>query len=291
MRTLLRSISTRAGSACIAVVGLLAMSPSHAVLDGEPDGKRHPFVGLIVYQLEKGGPWYAPQGGNAVLVSQRVAVTAGHVLETPLTLLNFGARPANIGVMFEAKPVDLSTPPDLGAHWREVPASRVHVVESVAWHPELFASPEAPNDVGVMIFKKPVRGVPVARIPQPGLFDLIERVLDPRISIAGFGGTQPVFPPPLGGGNRTSGSAPIVELTPDLVVTGMLSDTDVNGGPGDSGAPALVAHNWMVGVLSGVQFAADPSQPSYTIFSRTDTPSACRFLKKYLKLNCRRISR
>lgn len=289
MLTSLRSITFRVANLCIASLGLLAMNASHAVIEGEPDGKRHPFVGLIVYQLEVGGPWYAPQGGNAVLVSPRVAVTAGHVLETPLTVVQFGVRPANIGVTFRAQPVDLSMPPDLGTHWRKIPASIVHVVKSVAWHPEMFASPDAPNDVGVMIFNKPVKGVPLARIPQPGLFDLIEKVIEPRITIVGYGGTQPIFPPPFGGGNRTSGSAPLVDLTPGVAVTGMLNEGDVNGGPGDSGAPALIGHHWLVGVLSGVSFAPAPGEPSYTTFSRTDSVSACRFLKKYLKSKCGRL--
>jgi hypothetical protein len=272
------------------VAALFAAPPSHAVLDGEPDGGRHPFVGLIVYQMEENGPWYAPQGGNAVLVSSTVAITAGHVLRPPLLPeLNLGIKPARIGVTFEAKPVDLSTPPDLGTHWRILPASMVHVVRSVAWHPDLFASPETPNDVGVMVFEKPVKGRPTARIPRPGLFDLLDRVIDPRMSIVGYGGTQPVFPPPLGGGNRTSGTAPLVELTPHVLVTAQLNEGDVNGGAGDSGAPALFAHGMVIGVLSSLGFASD-SDPAFTVFSRVDDESACDFLKRYLRLKCEPIS-
>jgi hypothetical protein len=281
----------RTCSMLLAAVSLFASSSSHAVLDGEEDGKRHRFVGLIVYQLEHDGRWYAPQGGNAVLVASKVAVTAGHVLGPPwLPEAQLGIKPIAVGVTFDEKPVDLNTPPDLGTHWRVMPASRVHVVRSSARHPKLFESPEAPNDVGVLVFEKPVKGIPTARIPRPGLFDLLERLLEPRLAIVGYGGRQPIFPPPLGGGNRTSGTAPIVDLTANVVVTGQLNEGDVNGGAGDSGAPALFAHGMVIGVLSGVAFAPDPASPSYTQFSRLDNESACAFLKSYVRLNCRPIS-
>lgn len=288
-QTIISNLRFNAAALCIAVAASLATQAAHAVIGGEPDGNRHPFVGLIVYQLEENGPWYAPQGGNAVLVSSKVAVTAGHVLETPLTVPQFGIEPANIGVVFESRPVNLSQPPDLGTHWRKVSSSKVHVAKFVAWHPELRASPDAPNDVGVLVFDKPVKGRHPARIPRPGLFDLLEPIIEPRIGIVGFGGTQPVFPPPLGGGNRTSGTAPIVELTSELFVTGTLNEGDANGGPGDSGAPGVLGHHFLVGVLAGVFFSPDPTQPSYTTFSRTDSVSACKFLRKYIKLNCRPI--
>ena len=274
-----------------ALATLAVAQSSHAVLDGEPDGKRHRFVGVIAYQLEANGPWYVPQGGNAVLVSPTVAVTAGHVLRPPvLPEILLGMKPAQIGVIFEEKPVDLNTPPDLGGEWRVAPADKVHVARAVAWHPDLFASPDAPNDVGVIVFEKAVRGKPVARIPRPGLFDLLDQVLEPRVAIVGYGATQPIFPPPFGGGNRTSGTAPVVELTPDILITGQLEEGDVNGGPGDSGGPALFAHGMLIGVLSGLSFASE-SSPASTTFSRVDSESACRFLKRYVRLNCRPIPR
>jgi hypothetical protein len=284
-----RSAAQRAFAAMFAAAGLFAASPSHAVMNGEPDGRRHPFVGVIAYQLETGGPWYTPQGGNATLVSAYVAVTAGHVLKTPLTEFELGITPVHIGVVFDPKPVDLSKPPDLAPEWRIVPTSRVHVAKSVAWHPRLFASPEERNDIGVIIFEKPVRGTPFARVPRPGLVDLLDRILDPRVSIVGYGGTETEFPPPKGGGNRNSGTAPIVELTPLYLITGQFGEADVNGGPGDSGAPALVGYNLVTGVLSALGLASDPSEPSYTLFNRTDSEPACAFLKAYLPLDCRPI--
>jgi hypothetical protein len=269
---------------------LLMPETGNAIIDGEPDGRRHPFVGLIVYQMEVGGPWYAPPGGNAILVSAKVAVTAGHVLQTPLSLPTLGIIPAQIGVVFEEKPADISLPPDLPPMWREVPASSVHVAASVAWHPRLFESPDAPHDIGVIIFKRPIRGRPTARIPRPGLVDMLIDVLEPDLQLVGYGGFEPTCCPPIGG-YRRSGSAPVTELTDELLITGQLNEGDVNGGPGDSGGPAFLGRHLVLGVLSGLSLPPDESQPRLTIFNRTDSVSSCLFLSSYLKLDCRPIGR
>jgi hypothetical protein len=286
-----RARSRRWASLVISVCAALLMAEtSNAIIDGEPDGRRHPFVGLIVYQLEVDGPWYAPPGGNAILVSATVAVTAGHVLETPLSLPTMGIIPVQIGVVFEEKPADISRPPDLPPFWRLVPTASVHVAASVAWHPQLFASPDAPHDIGVIIFKHPIKGRPTARIPQPGLFDILLDVLEPEVQLVGYGGFDPTCCPPVGG-YRKSGSAPVVELTDELLVTAQLNERDVNGGPGDSGGPAFLGHHLLLGVLSSLGFPPDESQPRTTTFNRTDSVSSCLFLSNYLKLNCRPIGR
>src|SRR5687767_4994562 len=40
----------------LALTGLLAGADSGAIVGGDRDGMRHPFVGIIAYQLERGGP-------------------------------------------------------------------------------------------------------------------------------------------------------------------------------------------------------------------------------------------
>jgi hypothetical protein len=272
----------------LSLLTFLSVENSYAVIGGEPDGRRHPFVGLVAYQVTQGGPWYVPPGGNAVLVSPTVAVTAGHVLFFPLTTDFLGVQPYARGVVFDPVPVDPNAPFDLAIFW-EVPASLVHVAKSVAWHPDLFASPETPNDIGVIIFEKPVKGRPTARIPRPGLFDLLSRVFDPRIELVGYGATEFACCPPPGGGNRNSGSASMVDLTPDLLITGTLEDGDASAGPGDSGGAALIGHNLLVGVLNDFAPAPDPEMLPFSQYNRTDSPASCEFLSKYLPLRCRPI--
>jgi hypothetical protein len=277
--------SKRLAIPALALTGLLAGADCGAIVGGDPDGKRHPFVGIIAYQVERDGPWYVPQGGNAVLVSPKVAVTAGHVVEGPLTRFVLGVEPYQWGVVFHPRPVDRNAPSDL-FEFREVPARLVHVAESVAWHPDLFVTPEAP-DIGVIIFKEPVKGLPKARIPRPGLFDALRKILTSRLGLVGFGATEFNCCPPPGGGNRYSGSAPVVDLMSEFVITGALNKKfDVLAAPGDSGGPALFNQNLLIGVFSDFAPGPDPDALPFSKFQRTDSASACEFLSEYLTLNC-----
>ena len=273
----------------LGLAAFISADIAHAIVGGEPDGKRHPFVGLVAYQLTEGGPWYVPPGGNAVLVSPTVAVTAGHVLEIPLTRDIIGIDPYARGVVFDPLPVDPNAPMDLAGAFREVPASMVHVAKFVAWHPGLFASPDTPNDIGVMVFEEPVRGRPRAKIAKPGLFDKLSSVHEPRIEIVGYGGTEFACCPPAGGGNRYSGTAALVDLTTDVLITGALETDHASAGPGDSGGAALIGHNILVGVLSSFDPPPDPNMLPFNRYNRTDSESACEFLSRYLPLRCSRI--
>ena len=58
----------------------LAVAPVAAVTDGEPDGNRHPYVGLMVAQDEDGTPLWRCSG---TLLSPTLFLTAGHCTEAP----------------------------------------------------------------------------------------------------------------------------------------------------------------------------------------------------------------
>jgi hypothetical protein len=60
--------------------GLVMTTGVLAVTDGEPDGNRHPYVGLMVAQDDKGAPLWRCSG---TLLSERVFLTAGHCTEAP----------------------------------------------------------------------------------------------------------------------------------------------------------------------------------------------------------------
>jgi hypothetical protein len=59
---------------------LLAVSPVTAVTSGEPDGNRHPYVGLMVAQDANRAPLWRCSG---TLLSSTVFLTAGHCTESP----------------------------------------------------------------------------------------------------------------------------------------------------------------------------------------------------------------
>jgi hypothetical protein len=58
----------------------LATNVVRAITDGELDGNRHPFVGLMVAQDEEGAPLWRCSG---TLLSDRIFLTAGHCTEAP----------------------------------------------------------------------------------------------------------------------------------------------------------------------------------------------------------------
>jgi hypothetical protein len=62
------------------VLVLLSVGSAAAVTDGELDGNRHPFVGLMVAQTANGTPLWRCSG---TLLSPTVFLTAGHCTESP----------------------------------------------------------------------------------------------------------------------------------------------------------------------------------------------------------------
>ena len=59
---------------------MLAINPITAITDGELDGNRHPYVGLMVAQAANGTPLWRCSG---TLLSATLFLTAGHCTESP----------------------------------------------------------------------------------------------------------------------------------------------------------------------------------------------------------------
>ncbi len=78
----------------VMVMLALAVSPAAAVTDGELDGDGHPYVGLMVAQLEDGTPLWRCSG---TLLSPTLFLTAGHCTEAPA---------AHVEIWFDADVTD-----------------------------------------------------------------------------------------------------------------------------------------------------------------------------------------
>jgi secreted trypsin-like serine protease len=78
----------------VMVMLALAVSPAAAVTDGELDGEGHPYVGLMVAQLEDGTPLWRCSG---TLLSPTLFLTAGHCTEAPA---------AHVEIWFDADVTD-----------------------------------------------------------------------------------------------------------------------------------------------------------------------------------------
>src|SRR5918994_581593 len=70
------------GIVAFAMMAMLATTSRHlrAITDGELDGDRHPYVGLMVAQAADGTPLWRCSG---TLLSSSLFLTAGHCTEAP----------------------------------------------------------------------------------------------------------------------------------------------------------------------------------------------------------------
>ena len=67
-------------TAFAAAVAALGAGPASAITDGELDGNRHPYVGLMIAKDASGNPLWRCSG---TLLSPRLYLTAGHCTEPP----------------------------------------------------------------------------------------------------------------------------------------------------------------------------------------------------------------
>ena len=123
-----------------AVLAALVVTPASAITYGQPDGNLHPQVGALVGTFSWGtGPYC-----SGTLVSPTVFLTAAHCAE--------GRR---VSVTFDEKYSSTSK-----LHWG-------------TWygHPDYYGGEDNPNDVAVVVFDRPIKGIAPARLPEQGLLD------------------------------------------------------------------------------------------------------------------------
>lgn len=86
-----------------ALVALLAVTfaPAFAITDGEPDGNRHPYVGLMIAKGPDGNPLWRCSG---TLLSESLYLTAGHCTEAPAVSAEiwFAAGPIPVDLNYKS---------------------------------------------------------------------------------------------------------------------------------------------------------------------------------------------
>ncbi|MEJ3743880.1 trypsin-like serine protease [Actinomycetes bacterium KLBMP 9797] len=234
---------------------LATAQPAVAITGGEPDGDRHPNVGLILF--------YTAEGRfrcSATLVTPTVLATAAHCTDGTLgkTLVTFDS------VIAEAppSPFPVAADPSTGYTAAEITAAG-DLPGTALTHPEYsnFTDLANWNDFGVVVLDKPVTGIapaPLAarnyldRVAQPALnstiFDLVGYGTEVRKPEAGPQKPQPMSYPLL----RRYTTAPGQKLTPQILqLNGNDNDTRGGGGTcfGDSGGPVFL-NGYLVGVTS-----------------------------------------
>ncbi len=230
-------------------MGLLAglgAAPAAAITGGDPDGNRHPHVGLILF--------YDPDGRfrcSATLVSPTVLLTAAHCTAGTLgkTLVTFDS------VIAEEPPSGFPEAADPTVGFTEAELTAAGYLSGTAYaHPDYsdFTDLDSWNDVGVVVLDEPVTGITPAEIaPQ----DYLDQFAQPRLNQTLFTavgyGTE-VRKPDDGPQKPQPMSYPLIrryavmpgqKLTPQILQTnGNINDNRGTGGTcfGDSGGPVLL---------------------------------------------------
>ncbi|WP_223166846.1 S1 family peptidase [Nonomuraea sp. SYSU D8015] len=223
----------------------LAM-PAQAITGGEPDGERHPHVGLILF--------YQPDGRfrcSATLVSPTVLVTAAHCTKGTLgkTLVTFTS------VIAKEPPAPFPVAADPSKGYTAAEITRAGALSGTAYsHPEYsdFTDLDNWNDVGVIVLDKAVSGITPAKIaPSRFLDDYRPPALSKTLfEFVGYGTevrkpvTGPQKPQPMSYPlQRRYTTQPGQKLTEQILqANGNYHDTRGGGGTcfGDSGGPVFL---------------------------------------------------
>ncbi|MCI0539858.1 MAG: S1 family peptidase [Verrucomicrobiales bacterium] len=253
--------------ATIIVAILITVTPARAITFGEPDGNRHPNVGLILADFRVVGTPSPRSSGT--LISPSVFLVAGHTLER---LSRLGIT--KIWVTFDSE-FDPAT-------------SKLIPVAGFATHPG-FDPDTLFNDVGVLILSEPVLGVTPAVLPSENLLDQMKAAGTLRgqtfVNVgygltADFKGMPPAF---AFDGVRRFSTSPYGGLTRNWLH--LLGNHDATGEgsvcSGDSGGPHFLGDsNLIVSVTSWV----DTVCRSLDMTQRLDTASVREFLDDYVRL-------
>jgi hypothetical protein len=243
-------------AAAIAAFTLVATAlPAGAITGGEPDGNRHPNVGLILF--------YQADGRfrcSATLVSPTVLITAAHCTTGTLgkTLVTFDS------VIAQQPPSPFPAAADPAAGYTSAEITAAGYLAGTAYtHPQYsnFTDLDNWNDVGVIVLDEPVAGIAPARLAPTGyldsyrqpvlngtIFDLVGYGTEVRKPDSGPQKPQPMSYPLL----RRYTTAPGQKLTPQILqLNGNPTDTRGGGGTcfGDSGGPVFLG-GYLVAVTS-----------------------------------------
>jgi hypothetical protein len=253
---------------------------SLAITGGQVDQKNtYRNVGAVVLAPEGHEPIVLFSG---TLIHPRVLLTAGHCT---VFLEQFPGRLPFCHVSFGKDALDESTSVE---------------IERVITHPN-FAPANSNdtgntphyNDVGVVILKKPVHNVPLAKLPYAGFLDDLKAaglLREPDqggtpFTVAGYGSTRD-FPPPVGidpDGLRRFAETEYLALTQAWLFTLMNPATDNGGtGYGDSGGPNFWVEPNGALTLVAITSRGDPNLVATNIAWRADIPETLDFVNSVL---------
>lgn len=142
-------------SMCVLALLATTIRPIRAVTDGELDGNRHPYVGLMVAQAANGAPLWRCSG---TLLSPTLFLTAGHCTEAPA---------AHVEIWFDA---DVES----GIPGNGYP-NKGDAGGTPYTHPRYDPRAFYLFDLGVVVLKKPVAMSEYGALPKLNVLDKLAR--------------------------------------------------------------------------------------------------------------------
>ncbi|MCB0193444.1 MAG: trypsin-like serine protease [Anaerolineae bacterium] len=249
----------------ILVMMLGAVGVAQAIINGQPDDNRHPYVGMLLMQTDDGG--FEVCSGAAI--SKKVILTSAHC---------FSALDKPVFVTFDADANPESNPKFHSGSWFP--------------HPDFCADCSGPQfnsyDVAVVILDKSVKLPRYAVLPSEGLVDTLD--MKTKLGIVGYGVQEFV----IGDGPPTRGSAFTRFFSTVDLIKNEEANSDafikISANPAkekgsvcyiDSGGPDLLEDTDTV--LAVNSYANDNYCKSVSYSYRVDTPEALKFIEQFLK--------
>jgi len=260
-----------AAALLVGSVAMVGAPPAAAVVDGNLDGTRHPYVGAV-----DGRPVGGPvQFGSGVLISPTVFLSVGHG-----TARFDAAGITRARVTFDPVVTDSST-------WYE---GTIHT--DPAYDPSGKGQRGDFDDLGVIVFDQPVVGIQPAHLASPAAIDQLTHGPAAQIEIPGYGVSRYVGGPDGSGkrtpdygstGTRRLASEAFSSISPGWLRLHSTGQADIC--TGDSGSPALLAGNDLVLGITAVEWSLSGAEcESGPWEQRVDTPGARAFLAQYVSL-------
>jgi V8-like Glu-specific endopeptidase len=263
----------------VLVMLTVAVSPVGAVTDGELDGNAHPYVVLLLMEVN-GAPAFRCSG---TLLSATVLLTAGHCAGAP-------GEFSGMRVFW-----DSDVEAGRGGITNNYPFGGLNSVEAVDWaaHPEYPNAPFFVHDVGVVVLQSP--GVPLSvtseygTLPSVDQFDSLKTGRKTRFTSVGYGlqesyPTQASF---LASNTRTRYVAHpwLLQINvPGFTGVGsmLLSNNANSGGTcfGDSGGPNFLGDSKLVAGITS--FGINGNCAGTGGVFRTDRQDVLDFINSYL---------
>ena len=257
----------------VVVVLVLALSTvgiASAITNGQPDGGAHPYVGLLVFDVNGTPAWRC----SGSLISPTVVLTAGHCTD--------GATAAR--VWFDE--VVQGNP--------DYPFGGPSAIEGTPYtFPDFCIGCGnglpgfAQGDVGIVVLDQAVSGITPATLPTAGLVDTLENKTP--IDYVGYGVQDELRGggPPVWTGLRNRLYAPGALVSGNFVHSDQFMKLSLNPGGGtggtcfgDSGGPDLLGGTDTVLAVNSYVTNSNCSGVGYSF--RVDTPSVLAWVNSFL---------